>query len=75
MEHADEVLNAQLRVLIGITAGIPLEPGTGVSDGQDEQAAAVDDPSCPVCGLPAGRPGQGGPAAGSAPVDSVTSPR
>ncbi|WP_327344222.1 hypothetical protein [Streptomyces europaeiscabiei] len=74
MEHVREGLNAQLRALIGITAGIPLGPGMGVPDGQGGPAA-VADPSCPLCGLSAEHPGQDGPAIGSVPLDSVTSPR
>lgn len=73
MAHAREGLNAQLRTLIGISAGIPLGPGMGVPDGKDGPATGADDPSCLRCGLSAEHLGQDGPASRSVPLDPVAS--
>jgi hypothetical protein len=83
MADEREELNARLCLLIGISAGIPLGPGMGVPESDDGPDAAVDDPACLRCGLPAGHPGDGlpaghpgaGPAGGPAflaPVASVS---
>lgn len=71
MAHTGEGLNAQLRALIGISAGIPLGPGMGVPDGQNSPATGADDPPCPQCGPSAGHPGQDGPASGPVLPDLV----
>ncbi|MET8131780.1 MULTISPECIES: hypothetical protein [unclassified Streptomyces] len=73
MAHVREGLNAQLRALIGISAGIPLGPGMGVPGGQDSPAASADELPCPRCGLPAEHLGQDGPASGSVPSNPVMS--
>ncbi|OKK08058.1 hypothetical protein AMK26_03205 [Streptomyces sp. CB03234] len=73
MADEREELNAQLRTLIGISAGIPLGPGMGVPESTNSPDAAVDDPICLRCGLPAGHLGEGpaGRPASLAPVASV----
>ncbi|MBT2488417.1 hypothetical protein J7E96_07735 [Streptomyces sp. ISL-96] len=74
MADEREELNAQLRTLIGISAGIPLGPGMGVPEGEDSADATVGDQACLRCGLPAGHLGEGpvGRPASLAPAASVS---
>ncbi|MGW0564510.1 hypothetical protein ACWDZ4_28865 [Streptomyces sp. NPDC003016] len=73
MADEREELNARLRTLIGISAGIPLGPGMGVPEGRDSPGTTVDDPACLRCGRPAGHLGEGpaGRPVSPAPVASV----